>query len=221
MWRWARTSFSNSICSIGILANGASVSTRLMCENMANRVAIKICRKCKVAKPNDNEHYANKKSCKWGLNTVCKECHKVYKHQYYQLNLEPTKIRARERMEKIRKERPEAYKKYKEGKKRRQMKRNYGLTEVEYMKLFEIQNYECGICSTKITPFTNMAHVDHVHVDGYRTLAPDEKKKYVRGILCHTCNRAIGMLGDDVDGVLSAARYLLCWDSPHSRDISP
>ena len=40
-------------------------------------------------------------------------------------------------------------------------------------------------------------NVDHDHVTGH-----------IRGILCHCCNTAIGKLGDTLEGVLKAVRYL-------------
>lgn len=40
-------------------------------------------------------------------------------------------------------------------------------------------------------------HVDHDHADGR-----------IRGLLCATCNHAIGLLGDTYEGVCNALRYL-------------
>lgn len=39
--------------------------------------------------------------------------------------------------------------------------------------------------------------LDHDHITGA-----------FRGWLCDLCNRGVGMLGDDIDGILKAARYL-------------
>lgn len=176
--------------------------------NMANLLMMKTCTKCKISQPNDTEHYAMHKNCKGGLTTVCRECHKVYTRQ-------PSEL------EKSRKRQREYRMKNRGRIKKNKIKSAYGLSKPEYIQLFEDQNYECGVCSTKITPFTKLAHVDHVHVDGYKKFAADEKKKYVRGMLCSTCNAGIGMLGDDVDVVLRAARYLLCSGYPRSPDRSP
>jgi len=53
----------------------------------------------------------------------------------------------------------------------------------------------CGIPHTE-TP-RGMLYLDHDHTTG----------EY-RGHLCDNCNRGIGLLGDEIDGVLQAVEYL-------------
>lgn len=69
---------------------------------------------------------------------------------------------------------------------------NYGLTPEAWESIKAEQGYRCGICNRK------------------RVLVPDHCHKYghVRGALCDTCNRGIGMLGDNLVGVLRAVKYL-------------
>ena len=66
---------------------------------------------------------------------------------------------------------------------RNDIKRKYGLTEPEYHQLNESQNYVCAI--------------DHCHTTNK-----------VRGLLCRTCNVAIGYLNDDIALLESAINYL-------------
>ena len=57
----------------------------------------------------------------------------------------------------------------------------------------------CEICGKEIT-FTGAkvtARVDHCHSTGE-----------IRGILCNRCNQAIGMFGDNIEGVMRILRYL-------------
>lgn len=64
------------------------------------------------------------------------------------------------------------------------LKRNYGITLEEYNGLLKKQNGGCAICGAK--PKTRSLNVDHNH-----------KTMWVRGLLCHLCNRALGQLKAD------------------------
>jgi hypothetical protein len=72
------------------------------------------------------------------------------------------------------------------------LQREYGLTGVEVAALIESQGGLCAICETKAA-----AHVDHCHATGK-----------VRGVLCFTCNVALGQLNDDVALFRKAIEYL-------------
>lgn len=56
---------------------------------------------------------------------------------------------------------------------------------------------KCGICK-KIATINNKLVFDHCH-----------KNNIFRGYCCNSCNRSIGVLGDDVNGLLNALNYLL------------
>lgn len=76
----------------------------------------------------------------------------------------------------------------------------YGLTVEEYEALLEAQGGACAIC--RKPPRGTHARdkrlvVDHCHTSGLN-----------RGLLCNTCNRAIGLLGDDVELLHNAISYL-------------
>lgn len=81
------------------------------------------------------------------------------------------------------------------------LKRNYKLTLEEWKELKEKQNSLCAIClqvGFKIDPASkNLLVVDHYHETGR-----------VRGLLCHNCNRALGLLADDTDRLKRAIAYL-------------
>ena len=72
------------------------------------------------------------------------------------------------------------------------LKRMYGLTRQELDALIAVQGGLCAICQTKAA-----VHVDHDHATGA-----------VRGVLCFTCNVALGQLNDDVDLFRKAIEYL-------------
>ena len=80
---------------------------------------------------------------------------------------------------------------------RSNMKRRYGLNEESYSSLFIEQNGKCKVCKTSLEYKSKSTHIDHNH----ETLE-------VRGLLCHGCNTAIGLLREDKGTILSLLNYL-------------
>jgi hypothetical protein len=68
------------------------------------------------------------------------------------------------------------------------LRRTYGLTLKRYTNMMVAQDGRCAVCRRQFGPHLR-ANVDHRHVPGYKKLLPEEKKKYVRGILCFQCNK--------------------------------
>lgn len=79
----------------------------------------------------------------------------------------------------------------------RQLQKDYGITLEEYDRMLEGQDSRCAICRREPGPHRQFS-VDHDHSTGR-----------IRGILCHVCNTAIGLLGDSRCLALAAADYLL------------
>jgi hypothetical protein len=81
------------------------------------------------------------------------------------------------------------------------LKRNYKITLEMWYDLFDKQCSLCAICKEpgfKIDPNSkNLLVVDHCHTTGR-----------VRGLLCHNCNRALGLFKDDKERLLKAVEYL-------------
>jgi hypothetical protein len=80
-------------------------------------------------------------------------------------------------------------------------KRTYGISLDTYKELLEQQDHKCAICQQE--GFVMAEHhqvklmVDHCHTTGA-----------VRGLLCHNCNRALGLLQDSRQYLLNAVKYL-------------
>ncbi|WP_078894578.1 endonuclease VII domain-containing protein [Streptomyces sp. CT34] len=74
----------------------------------------------------------------------------------------------------------------------RHLKRQYGITEAERDALVKEQWGLCVICLDAAP-----AHVDHDHETGK-----------VRGVLCFSCNAALGQFKDRPDALRRAAEYL-------------
>jgi hypothetical protein len=82
--------------------------------------------------------------------------------------------------------------------KRWSLQKLYGLTVERYEALLAAQDGKCAICGTT-DPGNGHSRmpVDHDHGTGR-----------VRGLLCHPCNQAIGLLGDDMELLKKAIHYL-------------
>lgn len=75
------------------------------------------------------------------------------------------------------------------------LKYTYDITLEEYNQLFIQQNGCCAICNRHQTEFKHTLDTDHNHVTGI-----------VRGLLCKTCNKALGLLkADDSSELLEKA----------------
>lgn len=92
-------------------------------------------------------------------------------------------------------------KKYRERNKKRikslNLKRLYGITIEEYEEMFAKQNGCCGICKRPQSKFKRALSVDHSHRTGN-----------IRGLLCLSCNRAIGIFRDSPELLKRAVKYL-------------
>jgi hypothetical protein len=76
------------------------------------------------------------------------------------------------------------------------MLRKFGLTLDQYRAMRDSQGGACAICGTA-PPGEYDLRVDHCHATGK-----------IRGLLCATCNLALGNLGDTAAGVHRAVEYL-------------
>lgn len=79
--------------------------------------------------------------------------------------------------------------------------RNYGISYEEYMRMHSEQGGKCKLCGGE--GFLMRKHhktklvVDHCHSTGK-----------IRGLLCHNCNRALGLMQDNVETLQNAIDYL-------------
>jgi len=73
---------------------------------------------------------------------------------------------------------------------------HYGISQIEYDDLFNSQDGACAICR-KPNWNGRGPNVDHDHITGK-----------VRGIICSSCNTALGMIGDNPNIARAMADYL-------------
>ena len=75
-----------------------------------------------------------------------------------------------------------------------ELKKKYNISLEEYTEQCSVRDNKCDICTVKVKTL----HVDHNHTT-----------KEVRGYLCGSCNRAIGLLQDKASNCINAGKYLL------------
>lgn len=81
------------------------------------------------------------------------------------------------------------------------LRHRYGITPEKFEEMVKSQNNKCLICGE--TPSNTKAfqtwklHIDHCH-----------KTKKIRGLLCHLCNRGLGLFKERSDLLEKALLYL-------------
>jgi hypothetical protein len=140
----------------------------------------KKCTKCLEDKPRTEFYKSHDGKHGPVLKSICKQCHAAQVRGWYSQNSDQSNSNRR----------------------RLQLKQNYDLTPEEYDAMLAAQGGVCAICQkperVKRQGKVMRMPVDHCHATGR-----------VRALLCHSCNRAIGLLGDDVELLRAATEYLL------------
>jgi hypothetical protein len=84
--------------------------------------------------------------------------------------------------------------KSKDRARRYMLKQKYNITHDEYLSMFYQQGGVCDICQE---PKDDELCVDHCHESGT-----------VRGLLCHKCNKALGLFKDNLASLKRALNYI-------------
>jgi len=79
------------------------------------------------------------------------------------------------------------------------LKSKYGMTVADYDRMLSDQEGGCAICGDdgQAGRWAGLLHVDHCHSTGA-----------VRGLLCESCNLALGKFKDDPRLLRRAAEYI-------------
>jgi Recombination endonuclease VII len=124
-----------------------------------------------------------------------KEQKKLYARQYRDANrakIQEIQRRANANLS------PEKRLQYAEMKRRAKRLRLYGITPEQYAELYRVQQGMCKLCRHPTRRGSGGdLDVDHCHETGR-----------IRGLLCVSCNHALGVLGDNVKGLEMAIKYL-------------
>jgi hypothetical protein len=84
--------------------------------------------------------------------------------------------------------------------------KKYGLTEVEWRDLASAQGFVCAVC--RKLPQSGRLCIDHRHVPKWKALPPEQRKTFVRGLVCYQDNHALLRRGMTPERLRSAADYL-------------
>lgn len=76
--------------------------------------------------------------------------------------------------------------------------KTYGITLEEWNAMLDKQEGVCYICKTM--PKSGVLCVDHEHVAKFKAMKSEEKKQYVRGLLCFLCNTGLKGFEKTSDG---------------------
>jgi hypothetical protein len=86
------------------------------------------------------------------------------------------------------------------------LRKTYGISLEEFNAKLESQGNGCAIegCIIGRTKEGVLCQ-DHVHVKGFKKMLPEEKKKYLRGIVCFMHNTGFKSFEKTIDGVRNRA----------------
>ena len=158
-----------------------------------------ICNKCQLSKE-DIEFYkdSGKKS---GYRQPCKKCvpsRKDY-HTKWRINNPDKMKKIQNKRNKVRRENPDQQRDY-------ALKRNYNISLEQYNNLLKEQSNKCKICKRTPEITGKTFAVDHDHK------CCSERSRScglcIRGLLCVTCNQALGMFLDSEEILDNAIDYL-------------
>ena len=88
--------------------------------------------------------------------------------------------------------------------------RKYGLNAEEWRAMADRQNHSCAVC--KQEPTKGRLCIDHEHRKGWKKMPPEERKRYVRGLLCFRCNTTFVGRGVTIDRSRNVTAYLEAYE---------
>lgn len=92
------------------------------------------------------------------------------------------------------------------------LKRKYNFSIEKYEAILKAQDNRCAICRASTPGVKNT----HFHIDHDHRCCPGKKScgKCIRGLLCGTCNRMLGMAYDNPETTRAATEYLASFQIP-------
>ena len=143
------------------------------------RMETRVCSACGVSKP---------VSAGFTLDrgkpfSQCRDCRNAAKRAWYQANREY--VREYQRAHEL------------TTRRKSWLKTKYGITPEQFDEMVERQGNRCALCKQPQSDHARYLDVDHCHTT-----------QRVRGLLCRSCNTAIGLFREDPELFAAAAEYL-------------
>lgn len=138
---------------------------------------------CKQENPQKLSNFHRSTQHKDGLKTECRNCRSDYVKKYRLIHGDEMRQKNKEwEIKNPNKRRNSMY------------KGNYGITLDQYEEMVKIQEGKCLLCDK--VPKGRLC-IDHCHKNGR-----------IRGLLCRSCNGALGVLGETLESIKKVERYL-------------
>lgn len=164
-----------------------------------------VCTICNQEKPEAMFYREPRKSN--GLTSQCKQCHDRKSKKWATKNKEKLVAdraarHVRKREEYIKKSR-DWYSNPANREKRlsTNLRKMYGISIDSYQSMLSSQNGKCAIKTCNRLASEKTLHVDHDHTTGH-----------VRGLLCHNCNTALGLVGENAQLLQDLIDYINMYD---------
>lgn len=160
-----------------------------------------------------------------GLHYYCRECQNFKNKEYRQKHPEKSKQYRAKNKERIKKKQQKYYQlnkeklskinlnwqqenkeRYNKCHRNALLKRKYNISRKEYDNKLLKQNGVCAICHLKEIKKKSNGEIKELSVDH------DHKTEKVRGLLCSSCNVAIGNFKDNIMFLQNAINYLKNFD---------
>lgn len=178
----------------------------------------KVCGQCKMLRPFADFNKSRRSPD--GHQRMCRDCQAEYREatrehraeydkqyrkahpevgrrasrKYRKAHLDKVRKQAREHAQKSRRERPQQH----HARDRKSaLRKNYGLSMIEYQERLERQGGVCAICARAPNTGRRYLCVDHDHKTGT-----------IRGLLCNKCNVVLGLVDDDSNVLREMISYV-------------
>lgn len=120
-----------------------------------------------------------------------------YQREYRKKNKQRRRLLYKQNIERHRQQDKAHYRKTRERHRELRISLKYGISVVEYQRLFVKYGNKCGICRKPESANNKVLSVDHDHKSGK-----------VRGLLCNRCNKSLGFLQDNPELAFKIVKYL-------------